>query len=176
MMPTESTQGMSVPRGTKRKRTHGSHCRECVNNFRPLLGQAIFSVEAQIQAVADSLQSQISALKVASAARDHVQAALQLPDSAANGTLETPGAVRPMPSGPPLSGFVGDCLLQRGWSRVPTGKVRKAYVRWHSHNDTDGAKAIDHIRFSRMLREYWPSQGCAARAHYKGIELCPKWM
>jgi hypothetical protein len=176
MMPQiESTQGMSVHRGAKRKRTHGSHCRECVNLLRPILGQAIGSVEAQIQAVADSLQSQISALKVASAARDHVQAALQLPGSAGNVPLETPGAVRPMPSGHPLSRFVGDCLLQQEWSRVPTGRVRKAYLKWHSHNETDGGKAMDHIRFSRMLREHWPSQGCAARAHYTGIELCPEW-
>jgi hypothetical protein len=160
-----------VSRGTKRKRTHGSHCSECLN-FRPILGQAIYSVEAQIRAVNDSLQSQISALKVAYAARDN---ALQLPGSAA--PVATPSPARPMPGDHPLSRFVGDCLLQREWSRVPTGKVRKAYMRWHSEsqNNADGGKAMDHIRFARLLKEHWPSEGCAARAHYKGIELIEQW-
>jgi hypothetical protein len=163
-----------VSRGTKRKRTHGSHCSECLN-FRPILGQAIYSVEAQIRAVNDSLQSQISALKVAYAARDKLEAALQLPGSAA--PVATPSPARPMPGDHPLSRFVGDCLLQREWSRVATGKVRKAYVRWHSESQNgDGGKALDHIRFSQMLRKYWVTEGCTARAHYKGIELCPQWM
>jgi hypothetical protein len=151
-----------MSRGSKRK--HES----CVDRFRPILGESVYSERRSTKAVTDELQRQITALQATLGSMSDAKSA-PVPDkaeTAARGTI---------PDGHPLQDFGTACLVSgKQWSRVPCGKIRQLYLKFHETNG-DGTKPLNHIHFSRLLREIWPTEGCAARRVYTGLEVNPQF-
>jgi hypothetical protein len=155
-----------MSRGSKRK--HDS----CLDRFRPILGECIFSERHSTKVLTDSLQRQITALKatLASMSADAPNAQGKAEDVAGSPPLET------IPQGHPLSEFGAACLVSKPWSRIPCGQIRKIYLQFHAASNADGRKPINHIHFSRLLRAIWVTEGCAARKMYMGLEVNPQWI
>jgi hypothetical protein len=121
-----------MSRGSKRK--HDS----CLDRFRPILGECIFSERHSTKVLTDSLQRQITALKATlesmSADAPNVQ------DKA------EPVAVSPplgtIPQDHPLSEFGAACLVSKPWSRVSCGEIRQIYLRFHADSSAEGSHSI----------------------------------
>jgi hypothetical protein len=155
-----------MSRGSKRK--HDS----CLDRFRPILGECIFSERHSTKVLTDSLQRQITALKATlesmSADAPNVQdKAEHVAGSPPLGTI---------PQDHPLSEFGAACLVSKPWSRVSCGSIRQLYLRFHAESSAEGnSKPLNHIHFSRLLRAIWATEGCAARKMYTGLEVNPQW-
>jgi hypothetical protein len=78
-----------------------------------------------------------------------------------------------IPPGHPLEEFIASRLdTTKSWAEVPVGVVARAYKIWAS--DQSNHVAMNHIRFSRAMTEFYPRKGCVNLRVYTGLALASK--
>jgi hypothetical protein len=119
----------------------------------------------------DRVDRQLDVLRAQIAARDpEAPACVQAAPAAAAPTLLVASRI---PPGHPLEDFIANRLdTTKSWAEVPVGVVSRAYKLWATEQSNH--VVMNHIRFSKAMKEFYPRKGCVNLRVYTGLALASK--